>query len=116
MDHGAEDGPRDVVAVGPRLLPGPGVLDARRRGEDSQSGDVDRQPLHQGVRPISPWFVVVGHDHHLGGAEPAYPGDQLTLEVEQKRMLRRMGLYLGVAKVDGVEVASAEILCAEGGR
>jgi 3-hydroxyacyl-[acyl-carrier-protein] dehydratase len=44
------------------------------------------------------------------------PGDQLTLEVEQKRMLRRMGLYLGVAKVDGVEVASAEILCAEGGR
>ena len=44
------------------------------------------------------------------------PGDQLVLEVEQKRMLRRMGLYLGVAKVDGVEVASAEILCAEGGR
>ena len=43
------------------------------------------------------------------------PGDQLSLEVEQKRMLRRMGLYLCRALVDGKEVASAEILCAERG-
>ena len=41
------------------------------------------------------------------------PGDQLSLEVEQKRMLRRMGLYQCRALVDGQEVASAEILCAE---
>jgi UDP-N-acetylglucosamine acyltransferase len=41
------------------------------------------------------------------------PGDQLMLEVEQKRMLRRMGLYECRALVDGKEVASAEILCAE---
>lgn len=41
------------------------------------------------------------------------PGDQLVLEVEQVRMLRRMGLYRGRALVDGVEVASAELLCAE---
>ena len=41
------------------------------------------------------------------------PGDQLCLEVEQKRMLRKMGLYLCRAVVDGEEVASAEILCAE---
>lgn len=41
------------------------------------------------------------------------PGDQLMLEVEQKRMLRRMGLYVCRASVDGEEVASAEILCAE---
>jgi 3-hydroxyacyl-[acyl-carrier-protein] dehydratase len=40
------------------------------------------------------------------------PGDQLILEVEQKRILRGMGLYIGVAKVDGREVASAEVLCA----
>ncbi len=40
------------------------------------------------------------------------PGDQLILEVEQKRILRGMGLYLGVAKVDGKEVACAEVLCA----
>jgi 3-hydroxyacyl-[acyl-carrier-protein] dehydratase len=43
------------------------------------------------------------------------PGDQLTLEVEQKRMLRKMGLYECRALVDGAEVASAEILCAERG-
>lgn len=41
------------------------------------------------------------------------PGDQLLLEVEQKRMLKRMGLYVCRALVDGKEAASAEILCAE---
>jgi 3-hydroxyacyl-[acyl-carrier-protein] dehydratase len=41
------------------------------------------------------------------------PGDQLVLEITQKRMLRRMGLFEGRALVDGNEVASAEILCAE---
>ena len=44
------------------------------------------------------------------------PGDQLELHVEQKRMLRRMGLYECRATVDGKEVASAEILCAERSR
>ena len=41
------------------------------------------------------------------------PGDQLMLEVEQKRTLRRMGLFWGQAKVDGEIVAEAELLCAE---
>lgn len=41
------------------------------------------------------------------------PGDQLVLEVEQKRTLRRMGLFFGQAKVDGEVVAEAELLCAE---
>jgi 3-hydroxyacyl-[acyl-carrier-protein] dehydratase len=41
------------------------------------------------------------------------PGDQLVLEVEQKRLLKRMGLYACRALVDGNEVACAEILCAE---
>ena len=40
------------------------------------------------------------------------PGDQLMLNVEQKRILRGMGLYQCTAMVDGKEVASAEILCA----
>lgn len=40
------------------------------------------------------------------------PGDQLVLDVEQKRMIRGMGLYGGVARVDGKEVACADILCA----
>ena len=43
------------------------------------------------------------------------PGDQLVLEVEQMRMRMRMGQFACRALVDGVEVASAEMLCAERG-
>lgn len=43
------------------------------------------------------------------------PGDQLHLEVQQKRMVMRMGQFLCQAKVDGEVVASAEVLCAERG-
>ena len=40
------------------------------------------------------------------------PGDQLVLEVVQKRILRRMGFYECQASVDGQRVASCELLCA----
>ncbi len=40
------------------------------------------------------------------------PGDQLIFEVEQKRLVRGMGLYVASASVDGKKVASAELLCA----
>jgi 3-hydroxyacyl-[acyl-carrier-protein] dehydratase len=42
------------------------------------------------------------------------PGDQLELEVKLKRMIRNMAMYQCAARVDGQEVASADILCAEG--
>lgn len=42
------------------------------------------------------------------------PGDQLDIEVVLKRTIRNMALYECVARVDGNDVASAEILCAEG--
>lgn len=41
------------------------------------------------------------------------PGDRLELEVTLKRVIRNMGMYAGIARVDGKEAASAEILCAE---
>ena len=41
------------------------------------------------------------------------PGDQLILEVELRRMIRSMGLFHCVAKVDGKPVAEAELMCAE---
>jgi 3-hydroxyacyl-[acyl-carrier-protein] dehydratase len=41
------------------------------------------------------------------------PGDQLELCVSLKRTIRNMALFEGVAKVDGEQVACAEILCAE---
>ena len=44
------------------------------------------------------------------------PGDQLQLEVTIKRLIRNMAMYTGIARVDGQQVASAEILCAEAKR
>jgi 3-hydroxyacyl-[acyl-carrier-protein] dehydratase len=41
------------------------------------------------------------------------PGDQLVLEVERKRTMLKMGQFVCRALVDGAEVASAEMLCAE---
>jgi len=40
------------------------------------------------------------------------PGDQLLLDVIQKRIMRGMGQYECKASVEGVRVASCEILCA----
>lgn len=61
---------------------------------------------------VQPLYYLVKVDK-ARFSRPVVPGDQLVLEITQKRMLRRMGLFLGRALVDGVEVASAEILCAE---
>ena len=41
------------------------------------------------------------------------PGDRLELDVTLKRVIRNMAMYCGVARVDGEQVASADILCAE---
>ena len=43
------------------------------------------------------------------------PGDRLMLEVRLKRMIRNMAMYECSASVDGKQVTSADILCAEGG-
>ena len=40
------------------------------------------------------------------------PGDRLDLDVELKRQIRNMAQYVGIARVDGEQVACAEILCA----
>ena len=42
------------------------------------------------------------------------PGDRLILEVKLKRMIRNMAMYECGASVEGKQVASADILCAEG--
>jgi 3-hydroxyacyl-[acyl-carrier-protein] dehydratase len=44
------------------------------------------------------------------------PGDRLELDVELRRVIRNMALYAGIARVDGEQVACAEILCAEAQR
>ena len=40
------------------------------------------------------------------------PGDQLIMDVSQKRLMRGMGLYECRATIDGQRTASCEILCA----
>ena len=40
------------------------------------------------------------------------PGDRLDLEVELRRQIRNMAQYVGIARVDGEQVACADILCA----
>jgi 3-hydroxyacyl-[acyl-carrier-protein] dehydratase len=44
------------------------------------------------------------------------PGDRLELDVELRRVIRNMAMYAGIARVDGEQVACAEILCAEAQR
>ena len=41
------------------------------------------------------------------------PGDRLELDVTLKRVIRNMAMYCGIARVDGEQVACADILCAE---
>ena len=40
------------------------------------------------------------------------PGDRLELDVELRRRIRNMAQYVVIARVDGEQVACAEILCA----
>lgn len=40
------------------------------------------------------------------------PGDRLDFAVEQRRLMRGMGLYAAEAEVEGKRVASCEMLCA----
>lgn len=41
------------------------------------------------------------------------PGDQLVLDIQLKRMIRRMAIFHGRASVNGQPVAEAEMMCAE---
>ncbi|MEO9079927.1 MAG: 3-hydroxyacyl-ACP dehydratase FabZ [Rhodanobacter sp.] len=59
----------------------------------------------------SPLFYLVKVDNARFSA-PVVPGDQLRLEVTQKRLVRGMGLFMARALVDGKEVASCELMCA----
>jgi 3-hydroxyacyl-[acyl-carrier-protein] dehydratase len=59
----------------------------------------------------SPLFYLVKVDNARFSA-PVVPGDQLRLEVSQKRLVRGMGLFVARSLVDGKGVASCELMCA----
>ncbi|HET7561614.1 MAG TPA: 3-hydroxyacyl-ACP dehydratase FabZ [Rhodanobacteraceae bacterium] len=48
--------------------------------------------------------------------KPVVPGDQLRLEVKLKRLIRNMGIFTARASVDGKDVATCELMCAESSR
>jgi 3-hydroxyacyl-[acyl-carrier-protein] dehydratase len=91
------------------VMPGVLVIEAMAQaaGLLTQLSDPPRAP-----DAAQPLYYLVKVDK-ARFSRTVVPGDQLVLEVEQKRMLRRMGLYECRAVVDGTVVASAEILCAE---
>lgn len=68
--------------------------------------------LSASERQAAPLYYLVKVDK-ARFSRTVVPGDQLVLEITQKRMLRRMGLFECRALVDGEEAASAEVLCAE---
>ncbi|MEE4296460.1 MAG: 3-hydroxyacyl-ACP dehydratase FabZ [Wenzhouxiangella sp.] len=45
-------------------------------------------------------------------SQTVVPGDQLIFEVEQKRLMRNMGIYEAITRIGGKTVASAELMCA----
>lgn len=44
------------------------------------------------------------------------PGDQMVIEVVQKRIVRSMGMYACQTSVDGATVSSCELMCAAKGK
>ena len=86
----------------------PGVLVSEAL---AQAGGVLTQMTHGGgVEGRLSYLVKVDNAKF---SSMVVPGDRLDLEVELKREIRNMTLYAGVARVDGRQVACAEILCAE---
>ena len=87
-------------------MPGVLVIEAL-----AQAGGVLTQVTHGGgIEGRLSYLVKVDNAKF---SNMVVPGDRLDLEVEIKREIRNMTLYAGVARVDGKQVACAEILCAE---
>ena len=88
------------------VMPGVLVIEAL-----AQAGGVLTQLSHQSGTDGKLFYLV-----KIDGAKfskMVVPGDRLELEVILRRTIRNMALYAGVARVDGEQVACADILCAE---
>lgn len=59
----------------------------------------------------TPLFYLVKVDN-ARFSQTVVPGDQLVMDVQEKRRMRNMGQYICEAAVDGKKVASCELLCA----
>jgi 3-hydroxyacyl-[acyl-carrier-protein] dehydratase len=88
------------------VMPGVLVIEAL-----AQAGGVLSQLTHGGS--LSGRLSVLVKVDNAKFSRMVVPGDRLDLEVEIRREIRNMTLYCGVARVDGEQVACADILCAE---
>ena len=88
------------------VMPGVLVIEAL-----AQAGGVLTQ-LSRGTLGDNKLFYLVKIDN-ARFSRMVVPGDVLELHVRIKRVIRTMTFYSCVAKVDGQEAASAEVLCAE---
>ena len=91
---------------GQPVMPGVLVLEAL-----AQAGGILTQLSHEAGTEGKLFYLV-----KIDGAKftkMVVPGDRLDLEVSLKRTIRNMALYSAVARVDGGQVACADILCAE---
>ena len=92
--------------LGHPVMPGVLVLEAL-----AQAGGILTQLSHQSGAEGKLFYLVKIDNAKF--SRMVVPGDQLTLEVELKRTIRNMALYAAIARVDGEQVACADILCAE---
>ena len=88
------------------VMPGVLVIEAL-----AQAGGILTQLSHQSGAEGKLFYLVKIDNAKF--SKMVVPGDQLVLQVELKRTIRNMALYQGVARVDGEQVACADILCAE---
>ena len=93
------------------VMPGVLVVEAL-----AQAGGVLTQLSHQvdgGGAPVSGRVFYLVKVDNAKFSRMVVPGDRLELDVTLKRMIRNMAQFVGIARVDGEQVACAEILCAE---
>ena len=91
---------------GKPVMPGVLVVEAL-----AQAGGLLTQLSSAAGDPQAETFYLVKVDN-AKFSRMVVPGDRLDLEVVLKRQIRNMAQYIGVARVDGEQVACAEILCA----
>ena len=91
---------------GKPVMPGVLVIEAL-----TQAGGLLSQLSRNPSDPLTETFYLVKVDN-AKFSRMVGPGDRLDLDVELKRRIRNMAQYVGIARVDGQQVACAEILCA----
>lgn len=91
---------------GKPVMPGVLVIEAL-----AQAGGLLTQLSSAPGDPLTETFYLVKVDN-AKFSNMVGPGDRLELDVELRRRIRNMAQYVGVARVDGQQVACAEILCA----